>query len=116
VVEHSECIVAVPLDSNGDILLVQQYRQAVDKELLEIPAGGIDPGEDPETAVKREMQEETGQLPGRVERMGGFYSAPGFCTEYLYLLLALDLKPSQLFAEDTEGIEPCTSNPAGSNR
>ena len=111
VVEHSECIVVVPVDANGDILLVQQYRQAVDKELLEIPAGGIDPGEDPETAVKREMQEETGQLPGTVERMGGFYSAPGFCTEYLYLYLAMDLKPSQLFAEDTEGIRTIRAKP-----
>lgn len=104
IVEHSECIAVVPVDSNGDILLVSQYRKAIEKEILEIPAGGIDPGEDPDTAVKREMQEETGYLPGRVERMNGFYSSPGFCTEFLYLYLAAELKPSRLTAEDTEGI------------
>ena len=51
------------------------------------------------------MREETGYLPKKVKRLGGFYSAPGYCTEYLYLYLASDLTPSQLFAEDTESIE-----------
>ena len=50
------------------------------------------------------MREETGYLPRKLERLGGFYSAPGYATEYLYLYLATDLIPSQLFAEDTEGI------------
>jgi len=77
----------------------------VDKELLEIPAGGIDSGEDAVAAVRRELQEEAGYLPQRVERLGGFYSAPGYCTEYLYLYLACDLVPSSLHAEDTEDIE-----------
>jgi len=56
------------------------------------------------TTVRREMQEETGYLPQKVERLGGFYSAPGYCTEYLHLYLATDLTPSQLQAEDTENI------------
>jgi ADP-ribose pyrophosphatase len=111
IVEHAECVVVVPVDSNGDILLVRQYRKAVEKDLLEIPAGGIDPGEDPETAVKRELQEEIGYLPGRVERLGGYYSSPGFCTEYLYLFLAEDLKASQLYAEDTPGIQTVRVKP-----
>lgn len=105
IVEHAECIAAVPVDSNGDILLVRQYRKAVEKELLEIPAGGIDPGEDPDTAVKRELQEEIGYIPGKIERLNGFYSTPGFCTEYLYLYLATDLRPGRLYAEDTAGIQ-----------
>ena len=105
IVEHAECIAVIPVDANGDILMVRQYRKAIEKELLEIPAGGIEPGEDPETAVKREMQEETGFLPGRVERLNGFYSSPGFCTEFLYLYLAADLQPSRLIAEDTAGID-----------
>ena len=87
------------------ILLVRQYRKAVEKELLEIPAGGIDPGEDPDTAVKRELQEEIGYIPGKIERLNGFYSTPGFCTEYLYLYLATDLRPGRLYAEDTAGIQ-----------
>jgi len=111
IVEHAECIVAIPVDASGDILLVRQYRKAVEKELLELPAGGIDPGEDPDTAVKRELQEEIGFRPGWIKRIGGFYSSPGFCTEYLYLYLAGDLQPGQLYAEDTPGIQTVRIQP-----
>jgi len=104
IVEHSDCVAIIAVDENDNILLVNQFRKPVEKELLEIPAGGIDAGEDPEAAVRREMQEETGYLPRKVERLGGFYSAPGYCSEYLYLYLAADLVPSQLHAEDTESI------------
>jgi len=86
-------------------LLVNQFRKPVERELLEIPAGGIDADEDPAAAVRREMQEETGYLPRKVERLGGFYSSPGYCTEYLHLYLATELVPSQLYAEDTESIK-----------
>ena len=105
IVEHADCIAVVAVDADDNILLVKQFRKPVEKELLEIPAGGIDAGEDPVTAVQREMREETGYFPQKVERLGGFYSAPGYSSEYLYLYLAGDLIPSQLFAEDTEGIE-----------
>ncbi|MFC1860489.1 NUDIX hydrolase [Chloroflexota bacterium] len=105
IVEHQECVAIVAIDTDGNVLLVDQFRKPVEKELLEIPAGGIDPGEDPVAAVRREMQEETGYLPRKVERLGGFYSAPGFCTEYLHLFLATDLTPSRLHAEDTESIK-----------
>ena len=60
IVEHSEVIVVVALDEKDNVLLVRQYRSPVEKELLEIPAGGIENGEKPEEAVRREMQEETG--------------------------------------------------------
>jgi len=105
IVEHDACIAVVAVDAGDNILLVRQYRQAIGKELLEIPAGGIDEGEAPETAVIREMQEETGFRPRKVERLGGFYTTPGFCDEYLYLYLAEDLTPEPLSAEDTFGIE-----------
>lgn len=105
IIEHDACIAVIPVDAADNVLLVRQYRRAVDKELLEIPAGGIDPGEDAEAAVVREMQEEIGYRPGRIERLGGFYSTPGFCNEYLHLYLATDLVPARLFAEDTAGIE-----------
>ena len=104
IIEVGDAVVVIAIDADDNMLLVRQYRKAVEMELLELPAGSIDPGEDAETAVRREMQEETGYLPGRVERLGGFYSAPGFCTEYLYLYLATELTPSQLHAEDTAGI------------
>lgn len=104
IIEVGDAVVAIAVDAGDNILLVRQYRKAVEMELLELPAGSIDLGEDAETAVRREMQEETGYLPGKVDRLGGFYSTPGFCTEYLYLYLATELTPSQLHAEDTAGI------------
>jgi ADP-ribose pyrophosphatase len=105
IVEHVDCVAIVAVDAEDNILLVSQFRKPVEKQLLEIPAGGIDAGEDAETAVVREMREETGFWPQRVEHLGGFYAAPGYGTEYLYLYLATELTPSQLHAEDTEGIE-----------
>jgi ADP-ribose pyrophosphatase len=104
IVEHSDCIAVVAIDADNNVLLVKQFRKPVEKELLEIPAGGIDHGEDPEAAVRRELREEIGYMPQKVKRLGGFYSAPGYCTEYIHLYLATDLVPSRLFAEDTEEI------------
>jgi len=104
IVEHADCVAIVAIDTDDNVLLVNQFRKPVEKELLEIPAGCIDPGEDLETTVRRELREETGYLPRRVERLGGFYSTPGYCSEYLYLYLATDLAPSPLHAEDTENI------------
>ena len=105
IVEHADCVAIIAVDADDNVLLVKQFRKAPEKELLEIPAGGINDGEDAEAAVIREMQEETGFRPQKVERLGGFYSSPGFCNEYLHLYLATDLTPGQLYAEDTGGIE-----------
>ena len=91
IVEHADCVAIIAVDADDNVLLVKQFRKPVEKELLEIPAGGIDPGESPEDAVRREMQEETGYLPQKLECLGGFYSAPGYCTEYLSLYLASEL-------------------------
>jgi len=104
VVEHADSVVIVPLDERGRVLLIRQYRYSIDRVLLELPAGGLEPGESPEECVVRELREETGYLPRRVELLGGFYASPGYCTEYLYLYLASDLEFSPLTAEDTENI------------
>jgi ADP-ribose pyrophosphatase len=105
VVEHSDCIAVVPLDDAGNVLLVKQYRYPVGAELLEVPAGGIEDGEDAYDSVRRELQEEIGFAPGKLEKLGGFYSAPGYGTEYLYTYVATELTPSRLVAEDTDEIE-----------
>lgn len=105
IVEHSDCVAIIAVDASDNVLLVRQFRKPVEKELLEIPAGGIEPGEDPTATVSRELREEIGYLPRKVERIGGFYSTPGYCTEYLHLYLATDLIRSQLYAEDTENIK-----------
>ncbi len=105
IVEHSDCVAIVAIDSDDNVLLVRQFRKPAEKELLEIPAGGIEAGEEPEDCVRREMREETGYLPRKVERLGGFYASPGYCTEYLHLFLATEISPARLIAEDTEEIE-----------
>lgn len=105
VVEHSDCVVIVPVDENSHVLLVRQFRYPVDSALLEVPAGGIEPGEDVLDCVRRELQEEIGYLPGTIEKLGGFYSIPGYGTEYLYVYLARNLRASRLVAEDTDDIE-----------
>lgn len=105
VVEHSDCVAVVAIDADDNVLLVKQFRKPVEKELLEIPAGCIDPGEEAVTTVRREMREETGYRPEKIERLGGFYASPGYCTEYLYLYLAYDLIPDELQAEDSNAIE-----------
>ena len=105
IVEHADCIAVVPIDEHNSVVMVKQYREAVKKTLLEIPAGGIDASEIPDEAVIRELQEEIGLLPQNIERIGGFYATPGYGTEYLYLYLATDLTPGRLVAEDTEEIE-----------
>ena len=105
VVEHSDCIAVVALDEQDNVLLVRQFRHAVGKFLLEIPAGGIDPGEEPIDSVRRELQEEIGYFPRKIDSLGGFYAIPGYGTEYLHCFSATDLVPSRLIAEDTESIE-----------
>ena len=100
VVEHS-----VAVDGDDDILLVKQFRKPAEEELLELPAGCVDPGEKPAATVSREMREETGFKPNKIKKLGGFYSSPGFCTEYMHVYLATELVADSLHAEDTDSIE-----------
>jgi ADP-ribose pyrophosphatase len=76
VVEHSKCVAVVAIDEEDNVLLVRQFRYAVGKFLLEIPAGGIDPGEDPPDAVRRELQEEIGYLPRMNRQIGRILRHP----------------------------------------
>ena len=105
IVEHGASVVLVPIDPQGRVLMVRQYRKPIERSLLELPAGGIDPGESPEEAARRELQEETGYLPGKLEPLGGFYASPDFCEEYLHLFLATELTPSARPPDDDENIE-----------
>jgi ADP-ribose pyrophosphatase len=95
IVVHPGAVVIAPLDSQGQLLLVTQYRLPAGGALLELPAGTLDEHdgevEDPLAAAHRELEEETGFRAGSMERIGGFWSAPGFSTEYLTLYLATDL-------------------------
>ncbi|KPJ48719.1 MAG: hypothetical protein AMJ38_04675 [Dehalococcoidia bacterium DG_22] len=105
VVEHAPVVAIVALDGRGNVLLVRQYRLPVQQSLLEIPAGGVDPGESAEEAAQRELQEETGQRAGRLERLCSFFASPGYCDEYMHLYLATGLEASALAADADESIE-----------
>jgi ADP-ribose pyrophosphatase len=105
IVEHADVVAIVALDENDNVLLVKQYRKPVEKEMLEIPAGGVESGENPEESAVRELQEETGYLPNSITQIGGVYASPGYCNEFLYLYLATDLVPNKLEGDDDEHIE-----------
>lgn len=105
IVEHPGAVVIAPIDDQGRVLLVRQYRKAAEQELLELPAGGLKPGEEPAAAAMREMQEECGCSADTLQSLGGFYSAPGFCEEFLHLFLATGLHDDPLAADEDENVE-----------
>ena len=102
VIEHRGGVTLVAFDREDRLLLVRQYRHPAGRVLLELPAGTIDPDESPEICAERELQEETGYRPGRMERLGGFYSAPGYCSEYLHVYLCTELVESRLEGDEVQ--------------
>jgi len=92
IVHHPGAVSVVPYEADGTVLLVRQYRAAVDRELLEIPAGKRDVhDEPPELTAHREMAEEVGREARRLDLLGTFYNSPGFCDELSFTFLARDL-------------------------
>src|SRR5262245_50184180 len=81
IVRHSPSLVILPMLDPDTVILIRQYRASVDRELWEVPAGGINAGETAEGAAVRECEEEIRLVPGRLERIRGLYPAPGFCDE-----------------------------------
>ena len=104
VVEHNDVVAIVPLLENGDVLLVRQYRLPAEQVLLEVHAGGVDAGESSEQAAQRELGEECGQRADRLERLGGFYASPGFCSEFVHVFLATQLRPVRARPDPDEEI------------
>ncbi len=92
VVHHPGAVVVVPLHDDGTVVMVRQYRAALDRMLLEIPAGKRDvDGEPVESTARRELEEEVGLKAGRLDKLAEFYNSPGFCDELAFLFLARDL-------------------------
>lgn len=104
-IEHPGAAVILPIDAQGNLLLVEQWRRAAKKILLELPAGTLEPGEDPLVCAARELREETGFASQKITSLGGFYTVPGFCNEYLHLFLAKDLYFDPLPFDEDEGID-----------
>lgn len=93
VVRHPPSVVLLPIAGDGRVILIRQFRASVDRELWEVPAGSLDPGETPEEAAVRECEEEIRLVPQKLERIGGLYPAPGFCDEELIFFRVSELEP-----------------------
>ncbi len=101
----ADAVGVVALPDSETVLLIRQYRKAVEQVLLEIPAGKIDPGEEPLPAMKRELLEETGYEAASWKRLCGYYSAPGFSTELIHLYLTKELTLKDAQPDEDELIE-----------
>jgi ADP-ribose pyrophosphatase len=91
IVRHRPSVVLIPVEDDGRIVLVRQYRAPIDRLTWELPAGSLDAGESAEAAARRECEEEIGRVPKRLERLGAWYPAPGYCDEELIFFRASEL-------------------------
>ena len=92
-VKHRGVVTMIPV-IDETVIMVHQFRHACGKTLLELPAGTLHPGESPDEGARRELVEETGYVPGHLQRILHFYVSPGYCSEQVYLYLATDLSPA----------------------
>ncbi|MBS0647816.1 MAG: NUDIX hydrolase [Verrucomicrobia bacterium] len=112
-----KAVAVIPIDSQGRLILVEQWRRAIGKISLELPAGMLDhPDESPLDCAQRELQEETGFKAGSLIPFGGCYTSPGTSAEYIHLFLAQNLTEGRLHAEDTAGIDVQAVTPAQARR
>jgi ADP-ribose pyrophosphatase len=110
VVRHSKSVVLVPVPEPGKVILVRQYRYAVNAFLWELPAGSVDEGESPEQAARRECHEEIGLLPSTVVRLAAMYPTPGYCDEEMvfFRLSGLETADEKAAVDEDEDIEAKT--------
>ena len=105
VVVHPGAVVILPRLADGSVVMVRQYRHAVERELWELPAGTLEPPEEPADCARRELEEETGYRTGRIEAFGDFYTSPGILTERMWVFRADDLTPGDPSCEVDEKIQ-----------
>lgn len=97
-----DAVTILPIDGDGNVYFVRQYRVGSDSVLLELPAGKIENGEEALATAEREVREETGMAAGEMQPLGGFYMSPGYSTEYMHCFLATGLYPSPLAPDADE--------------
>ncbi len=107
IVDHVGSVVILPVDEQGNLLFVRQYRHAAQQDLLELPAGTLNGNEDPQACAQRELREETGLAADSLTDLGGFFLAPGYSTEYMHVFLAtgLHLDPLEADADEFLSVE-----------
>ncbi|HLE90851.1 MAG TPA: NUDIX hydrolase [Anaerolineales bacterium] len=105
IIEHGGSVVLIPIDDDGNLLFVRQYRHAAGEDLLELPAGTRDGDEPFEACAAREIREETGMEAGKLQKIGEFYLAPGYSSEFMVVYLATELKENPLDADDDEFLQ-----------
>lgn len=105
IIEHNGAVAMIAVNEKKQLLMVKQYRKAVEKVLIEIPAGKLELNENPEECAIRELIEETGYKPNRITKMLDISTSPGFCTEIIHIYLAEDLEDAYLQCDDDEFIE-----------
>lgn len=105
VVRHPGAVVVVPVDGEGNVYLVRQFRYPCGRALLEVPAGKLEPGEDPFEAARRELSEEIGAQASRWTELGRLLPTPGFCDELQYVYLARDLTFGDTHPDEDEFLE-----------
>jgi ADP-ribose pyrophosphatase len=110
VVRHPRSVVLLPVPEPGSIILIRQYRYAVNRWLWELPAGSVDAGEEPDEAARRECHEEIGQVPETVVRLGSLLPTPGYCDEEMifFRLSSLSVPAEAAEADEDEDIQPRT--------
>jgi 8-oxo-dGTP pyrophosphatase MutT (NUDIX family) len=112
VVRHPGSVVLLPMPSPGRLILIKQYRYALDRFIWELPAGSLKAGEDPRLGAVRECEEEVGLVPGTLDELGELFPTPGFCDEWMKFYRCTDLAPpapdSTARQDDDEVIEPAT--------
>lgn len=104
-VRHPGAVTIVPLDDQGRIWFVRQYRLGADMPLLELPAGTLNLQEDPAVCAAREVREETGMAARELKKLGELYLAPGYSTEFMHIFLATGLYPDRLEGDDDEFLQ-----------
>lgn len=101
-IEHKGAAAIVPVDHDGKIIMVRQYRNAIEKWSLEIPAGGLNPNEDMKTCAIRELEEETGYCSNHVEHLIDLYTTVAFCNEKIGIYYATDLIEAEQNLDEDE--------------
>jgi ADP-ribose pyrophosphatase len=105
IMRRPDAVVIIPITDDGCVLMVKQFRDAIEEVVLEMPAGMIDDGEDPKETAIRELEEETGMKTNSIEFITSFFPCPSYCDEQLHIFVAPNLKPGKVKLDEYECLE-----------